>query len=46
MYVCIPHACLLPTEVQQAVWSPETGLKDGCELLCRYWELNLDSLEE
>lgn len=30
------------------VRSPETGVADSCELiiLCGYWELNSDSLEE
>ena len=35
MSVC--HMYAVPKE---GIRSPETGVTDGCEPLCRYWELN------
>ena len=39
---CVPHVC----GGQRRQWFPETGVTDGCELLCRYWELNPGPLQE
>lgn len=39
------HAwCLLRSK--EGIGSPGSEISDGCELLCGYWDLNLDSLEE
>lgn len=47
MYVCVPHAFQVPVEAKkEGIGSPETGVTDGCEPLCRCWELNPDPLSE
>lgn len=46
MYVCVPHACLVPTEARRKHRVPLTGITDGCEPLCGCWELNPGLLEE
>lgn len=39
------HAwCLLRSK--EGIGSPGSEITDGCELLCGYWDLNLDSLQE
>lgn len=39
-------ACLSPTEVRRGQWIPEAGVTDVCELLCGFWEMNLNRVEE
>lgn len=46
IYVYVPCACLVPSETEECVWSPEIGVTDNCELPCRYWEWKLGSLQE
>lgn len=46
MYVCAPHACLVPKKPEEAVKFPVAGVADTCELPCRCRELNPGSLEE
>lgn len=36
IYVCVPHACLMPAEVRR---SPETGFMGGCEPM---WVLGIE----
>ncbi|GAB1303506.1 ATP-binding cassette transporter sub-family A member 15 [Apodemus speciosus] len=36
----------IQAEANRCVGSPVTGVKDGCELPCRFWELNLGLLQE
>lgn len=47
MYVCVPCAHLVSEEVRrESLGSSGFGVIDGCELLCRYWDLNPVLLEE
>jgi len=43
MYVCVPHACLIPEEVMV---SPGTGVTDRYEPPCGCWKLSLGPLED
>jgi hypothetical protein len=36
----------VPSEVRRRCLTSGTGVKDGCELPCGCWELNLGPLEE
>lgn len=29
MYVCVPHVCLVPTEITRGHWIPGTGVTDN-----------------
>lgn len=42
MYVCVSRVCLVFVEVR----AHETAVMDGCESLCRYWELSLGPLKK
>lgn len=44
MYECAKCVCLVPTELEEAVGSLGTGVKDGCELPCVSWKPNLGPL--
>lgn len=33
-------------EGRRGHWTPRTGVKDDCEYICGYWELNLGRLQE
>ena len=46
IYVCVPCVCLVPTEERIGVRSPETGVTDGCEPTCGFWEWNLGPLQD
>lgn len=35
MYVCVPRACLVPTDDRRGIGSPGTRITDGCEVACR-----------
>lgn len=35
-----------PTEIRKGIGSHETGVTEGCELHCGFWELNLGPLTE
>lgn len=41
---CVYAGC--PWRPEKGVGAPETGVRDGCESLCRCCELNLRLLEE
>ena len=43
MCVCVTCACLRSPE---DVRSPETGVTDGCEPPCEYWEPNSGPLQK
>lgn len=45
MYIYAPHVSMVPTESRSVLDSPRTGVKDSCELLCGFWELNPGPLE-
>lgn len=40
------HVHAVHAEARRAQWIPGSGVKDGCKLLGRCWELNLELLEE
>lgn len=42
MNVCVPHMCLVPSEVRRGVRSPGTEVRDDC----RCWGLNPEPLQE
>lgn len=50
VYVFCLHMCMHTTCVQylrnpeEGIGSPSTGITDGCELPCKFWEPNLGSL--
>lgn len=46
LWMCIIWMCLVPTEIRRGCQVPETRVTEGCELPCRCWELNSDTLEE
>jgi hypothetical protein len=46
MYIYAPHVSMVPTESRSVLDSPRTGVKDSCELLCGFWELNPGPLEK
>lgn len=40
MFVCIPHACLVPTKFPQiAHWIPRNWIHNDCEPSCGFWVL-------
>lgn len=40
MYVCVPHACLVPTKFPQtAPWIPRNWIHNDCEPSCGFWVL-------
>ena len=43
VHVCEPYICLVTKEGGR---SPQSGLRDGCELPRECWELNLGLLKE
>ena len=45
LYVCVPRDCLMPVEAtRQCI--PGTGVTDGCELPCVFWDTNPGPLKE
>lgn len=40
MHMCAVHVCLVPLEVRRGVEFPGTGVRDGWELPCGFWESN------
>lgn len=40
MYVCVPHACLLPSEDRRGGGFPRTGVMGGCKPTGRCWNSN------
>lgn len=40
MYVCVPHACLVPTRAKRGPRVPQSGVTDGVEPLWGPWESN------
>lgn len=40
------YLCTMYVRPEESIKSPRTGAADGCELLCRCWDLNLGPLEE
>lgn len=43
---CVPHGCLRLRRAEESVRCPGIGGPDYFKLSCRYWELNLGSLED
>ena len=43
--VCLCIICM-PWRLDGSITSPEVIVRDGCEPLCRCWELNVGPLEE
>lgn len=39
MDVPVTYACLVPLGVRRQYWSPGAGIRDGCKLPHRCWEL-------
>lgn len=46
MYVCTKFVPSIPGGQKKGIRSSATGLVDGYEPLCRYWEMNLGPQEE
>lgn len=42
VYVCVSYRCLVPWGLR----SPTTGVTDGCDLPCGWWELNPGPFQE
>lgn len=42
----MPDMCVQGIWKSEAIRSPGTGVMNGHEILCEYWELNLGLLEE
>lgn len=43
--VSLYHVCAMPTVAKEDVEFRGTRISDSCELICGYWELNLNLLE-
>lgn len=46
IYLCVPHACLVPIDVRRGCHIPGTGVLDGCEPPRGCWEPSTSSLQE
>ena len=44
--ISVHHTQAVPEKARRGCWIPKTGVVDGCELLCRYWESDLGPLEK
>lgn len=38
--ICMLSVCLVPTELEEGLGSPGTGVLDGCKLPCGHWGSN------
>lgn len=38
MYPCVPHVCLVTSDIEHGMRSPRARATDGYELLCVCWE--------
>lgn len=45
MYLHASHVCLVPAKAKSVAF-PGTGVINGGELLCEFWELNPGPLQE
>lgn len=46
MFACTSHVCNAHRGREEGIRSLQNEVRGGCELFCRYWELNLDSLNQ
>lgn len=44
--VCVLCMCLVPLSSEESATAPGTGIMDGCELTCRYWEVTPSPQQE
>lgn len=46
VFMSVPHSCRVPGDVKEDIGSPGSGVRDGCELSYRCWELSLGSQQD